>query len=89
VSNENELYPNTVGILEEASSSERLSKRDTILGSELVNKVLNSAYLELLEWDPQTQKLYPETLLFDEATFRSLGEQYKVLLTASSILLTT
>lgn len=84
-----EPTPNPIGILEESSSSEGLSKTNRILKSDVVNKVLNVAYCELLEWNPQSQKLYPETLLFDEATFRSLGEQYKVLLVTSSILLTT
>lgn len=63
-------------------------KRDQILRSDAVNKVLNAAYCELLEWTADTQKLYPETLLFDEATFKQLQDQYNVLLLTSSILLT-
>lgn len=70
-------------------SSPKISARDTIIKSDIVTKVLNVAYSELLEWSPETQKLYPETLLFDEATFKQLGEQYKTLVLASSILLTT
>ena len=62
-------------------------KKDLILSSEVVDKVLNSAYCELLEWTPQTQRLYPETLLFDEATFKQLGNQYLILLLTSSTLL--
>lgn len=66
-----------------------LSKRDRILASSIVSKVLNAGYCELLEWSTDKQELYPETLLFDEATFKQLGEQYKVLVLTSSILLTT
>jgi hypothetical protein len=73
---------------ESTSGSTKDQLRDRILRSDVVDKVLNAAYCELLEWTPQTQKLYPETLLFDEATFRQLKEQYKVLLLTSSILLT-
>lgn len=63
--------------------------RDKILRSDVVNKILNNAYCELLEWSTEKQRLYPETLLFDEATFRQLGGQYEVLMLTSSILLTT
>lgn len=66
-----------------------LSKRDKILASSIVSKVLNAGYCELLEWSNEKQELYPESLLFDEATFKQLGEQYKVLVFTSSILLTT
>lgn len=65
------------------------SKEDKIIHSDIINKVLNNAYCELLEWSPELQNSYPETLLFDEATFKQLGEQYKVLVLTSSILLTT
>lgn len=71
------------------STSASHNKADRVFRSDIVNKVLNTAYCELLEWSPQTQKLYPETLLFDEATFKQLAEQYRVLLLTSSILLTT
>lgn len=64
------------------------TKRDKILRSDIVNRVLNAAYSELLEWSSDKQKLYPETLLFDEATFKSLGEQYRILVLTSTILLT-
>uniref|UniRef100_A0A6G1S8W4 T-complex protein 11-like protein 1 n=1 Tax=Aceria tosichella TaxID=561515 RepID=A0A6G1S8W4_9ACAR len=78
----------TLELDEGTASNSTDRKRDQILSSDVVNKVLNAAYCELLEWTPQTQKLYPETLLFDEATFKLLQEQYKVLLLTSSILLT-
>jgi len=65
------------------------SEEDKILCSDIVNKVLNAGYCELLEWTPDKQALYPETLLFDEATFKQLADQYKVLILTSSILLTT
>lgn len=64
------------------------SKLDKIFRSDIINKVLNTGYCELLEWSQDKQRLYPETLLFDEATFKQLGEQYKVLVLTSSILLT-
>lgn len=64
-------------------------KQEKILRSAIVNRVLNAAYCELLEWRPQLQKLYPETLLFDESTFKQLSEQYKVLTLTAAILLTT
>lgn len=66
-----------------------LSLADKISKSDIVNKVLNSAFLELLEWSPDLQKLYPETLLFDEASFKILGDQTSNLIWASSILLTS
>lgn len=81
-----EIEQSNVGTSDDFSS---LSKQDKVLRSDIINKVLNSAYCELLEWSSDKQKLYPETLLFDEATFKQLGEQYKVLLLTSSILLTT
>lgn len=70
------------------SSKVEHSTQDRILKSDIVTKVLNSAYCELLEWTSNLQQLYPETLLFDEATIKQLGQQYKVLLLSSSILLT-
>lgn len=76
-------------ILDTDSGSSSCDKKDKILGNSVVNKILNVAYCELLEWSPEKQRLYPETLLFDEATFKQLGEQYKVLMLTSSILLTT
>lgn len=78
-------------IMSQTNSNPRsgFSKEDKIIHSGLINKVLNIAYCELLEWSPELQKSYPETLLFDEATFKQLGEQYKVLVITSSILLTT
>lgn len=76
-------------IITPSEESPSIDKRDRILGSDVVNKILNTAYCELLEWSPEKQRLYPETLLFDEATFKQLGEQYKVLVLTSSILLTT
>lgn len=66
-----------------------LGKKDRILASSIVHKVLNAGYCELLEWSTEKQELYPESLLFDEATFKQLGEQYKILVLTSSILLTT
>lgn len=71
------------------NSKAGFSKEDKIIHSGVVNKVLNSAYCELLEWSSELQSSYPEALLFDEATFKQLGEQYKVLVLTSSILLTT
>lgn len=73
----------------EQATAHLSQKQEKILRSDIVNKVLNAAYCELLEWRPQVQKLYPETLLFDESTFKQLSEQYKVLLLTASILLTT
>lgn len=73
----------------DSNSRSGFSKEDKIIHSGLINKALNIAYCELLEWSPELQKSYPETLLFDEATFKQLGEQYKVLVITSSILLTT
>lgn len=80
-----EINPEDVG----AIAGTNCSKEEKVSKSDIVNKVLNTAYCELLEWSPQMQKLYPETLLFDEATFKQLGEQYKILILTSSILLTT
>lgn len=76
-------------IMSESEPSTTYSKEEKILRSEVINIILNVAYCELLEWSVDKQKLYPETLLFDEATFKQLGEQYKVLVLTSSILLTT
>lgn len=73
----------------DSNSKTGYSKEDKIIHSDIINKVLNNAYCELLEWSPELQNSYPETLLFDEATFKQLGEQYKVLVLTSSILLTT
>ena len=91
IANHNEpMSTSSVGIEESTFKDEASdTKLNKILRSEVLNKTLNVAYCELLEWSPQTQKLYPETLLFDEGTFKSLGDQYKVLLLTSSILLTT
>lgn len=66
-----------------------LPLKDKILMSEVIDKVLNAGYCELLEWSNELQPLYPETLLFDEATFKQLGEQTRTLILTSSILLTT
>lgn len=71
------------------TNSNSLTPSDKVLKSGIIDKVLNSAYCELLEWSPELQKLYPETLLFDEATFKQLGEQVKTLILTSSILLIT
>lgn len=81
----------SASILTSTTSSEASrvdTKRDKILRGDIVNRVLNIAYSELLEWSSEKQKLYPETLLFDEATFKSLGEQYRILVLTSTILLT-
>lgn len=80
-----ELEDNSI----KTAASEEERQKQRIIRADIVNKVLNVAYCELLEWTPKTQKMYPETLLFDEATFKQLSEQYKVLLLTASILLTT
>lgn len=65
------------------------TKNEKILQSGLVDKVLCAAYCELLEWEPKKQQIYPETLIFDEATFKQFGEQLKYITLVASILLTT
>lgn len=73
---------------EVAESNQPANFMDKIARSDVVNKILNAAYCELLDWSPSLQKLYPETLLFDEASFKQLGIQTKTLVMTSGILLT-
>lgn len=68
--------------VDEAKSSETVNQ-------ELIDKILNTAYCELLEWNSKKQELFPETLLFDEATYRNLSIQYQIFIMTSSILITT
>lgn len=75
--------------LDPSSSDSGVAIRDKVIRAGLVNKILNAAYIELLEWSYETQKSYPETLVFDEATFKQLSEQYRILVITASILLTT
>ena len=53
----------------------------------IVNKVLSSAYIELLIWDDSKQDLYPETLLMDQSRFDSLREKVSLFTLLGSIFL--
>lgn len=64
-------------------------KQATIYNKELTNRILNTAYSELLDWSQTLQKLYPETLVCDEATFKHIAEQIRLLISTSAILLTS
>ena len=54
-----------------------------------LNKVLTTAFVELLVWDETKQDLYPETLLMDESRFDTLRQNVHLYTLVGSVMLVT
>lgn len=55
----------------------------------IVDKVLKSAYSELLVWHDSLQELFPETLLMDKNRFLTMRDQANLLTLIGSVILVT